>query len=65
VFQGLATRRELALERDDLVTYVGLCPHSRSTSASSHCLSLLRLNSAKRLIWADERVRRFPKIPFA
>src|SRR5580704_7178156 len=34
--QGLATRRELALERDDLVTYVEICTPSRCPSAGGH-----------------------------
>src|SRR6202040_2534218 len=41
-FQCVATRRELALERDDLLTYVELWTHSRCLSANSHGLSLLR-----------------------
>src|SRR6266852_3498174 len=45
--QGLATRRELALEGDDLVTYVEFCGRSRCASANSHDLSLLRRKSAK------------------
>src|SRR4029077_19822985 len=45
--QGLATRREPALERDDLATYVEICTSSRGPPAGSHGLSLLRTNSAK------------------
>ena len=48
-------RRKLALERDDLVPYVAFRPNSRSRSATSHGVSLLRRNSAKRFIRADER----------